>query len=180
MGIAKRAKTYIVVTKMVMALRQRRVFGQKKRAHSQFLSHLRVSGSIAVLVGLLYGPMSGVAAAPSLSVGETNPKEVAVAVEREFKAVITQYSYADSCHNVRKGKCLMASGRAVYVGAAACPMSLKLGTQVVVGGVTYTCEDRYATWLDDMRPHPTIDIFVSSNPRGRFTATVGVLAPTVE
>ncbi|MFA7286968.1 MAG: hypothetical protein WC052_04895 [Patescibacteria group bacterium] len=180
MGITKRAKKYIIVTNIVLALRRRHIFNTKKSEHSLFLSHLRISASIAVLVGLFYGPMTGIAAAPSLSAIEADTKEAAVAVEREFKAVITQYSYADSCHNIRKGKCLMASGRAVYVGAAACPMSLKLGTQVVVAGVTYTCEDRYAKWLDDMRPHPTIDIFVSSNPRGRSTATVSVLAPTIE
>jgi hypothetical protein len=68
----------------------------------------------------------------------------------------------------------MASGKAVYVGAAACPTFLPFGTRVAVNGREYTCEDRYARWLDRSRGLPTIDVFVEENPRGRDIVTVSV------
>lgn len=188
MSLTNRAKNIVITTGIILALGRRPSLAIKKakvnfakRKHPQFMNRLRLSAGVAVLIGLFYGPMSGIAAAPT-SLGTEEGRKItaeipAFEVAREFKAVITQYSYNDSCHNVRNGKCLMASGKPVYVGAAACPTTIKLGTKVIVDGITYTCEDRYAAWLDDMRPHPTVDIFVSSNPRGRTVATVGVLLP---
>jgi len=75
---------------------------------------------------------------------------------------------------MRNGKCIMASGRSVYVGAAACPTFLDLGTRVAIEGQTYTCEDRYSSWLDDQREYPTVDIFVGANPHGNQVKLVAV------
>jgi hypothetical protein len=91
-----------------------------------------------------------------------------------FRAVVTQYSRVDSCHTVRNGKCIMASGRPVYVGAAACPDFLDFGTRVSIDGQFYTCEDRYAKWLDKKRGLPTVDIFVGKNPRGNSVKIVTI------
>lgn len=91
---------------------------------------------------------------------------------KTFRAVITQYSRADSCHFKKNGKCLMASGKEVYEGAVACPSFMRLGAIVVIAEQQYTCEDRYSPWLDEVRGLPTIDIFVNQNPRGRYTTTV--------
>jgi hypothetical protein len=66
----------------------------------------------------------------------------------------------------------MASGKIVYEGAVACPRNLKLGTKVIIDGKTYTCEDRYATWLDATRGAPTFDIFVWKNPKGIYKTDV--------
>ncbi len=103
--------------------------------------------------------------------------EPTYSVVRSFRAVVTEYSKADSCHNRDKtGKCIMASGREVYVGAVACPGFLALGTKVKVRDAVYTCEDRYATWLDHVRPYPTVDIFVNSEPQGKSTETINILS----
>lgn len=133
---------------------------------------------VIAIVGIVFGFGASVVAAPA-------PENTDNAVESKndepkpepvtFKAVITQYSRADSCHTVRNGKCIMASGKAVYVGAAACPRSLPFGTKVNVDGQTYTCEDRYATWLDRARGLPTIDIFVNQNPRGNSVGIVEIV-----
>jgi hypothetical protein len=88
---------------------------------------------------------------------------------------ITQYSRADSCHNIRNGECIMASGKPVYVGAVACPYSLSLGTKVIINEKIYTCEDRYARYLDARRGLPTFDIFVGSNPSGLYKKIVEIL-----
>lgn len=93
---------------------------------------------------------------------------------KTYRVVVTQYSRADSCHNIRNGKCLMASGKEVYVGAVACPKFLKLGTVITLHDQEYTCEDRYANWLDGRRGLPTIDVFVESNPRGRYTTSISI------
>ena len=95
--------------------------------------------------------------------------------KKTIKAFVTQYSRADSCHNIVKGKCLMASGKEVYEGAVACPRTLKLGTKVRIGGKTYTCEDRYSKWLDAKRGLPTFDIFVNKNPNGLKKVDVEIL-----
>lgn len=97
------------------------------------------------------------------------------AVGTKIRGVVTQYSYADSCHNVVNGKCLMASGKPVYEGAVACPYFLKLGTKVRIHGKVYTCEDRYATWLDSKRGLPTFDMFVESNAHGLEKTDIEIL-----
>lgn len=48
----------------------------------------------------------------------------------------------------------MASGKRAYIGAVACPRDWKLGTQVKIDDVVYTCEDRYNKNLSER-----IDIF---------------------
>lgn len=145
--------------------------------------------AVAVLFGALFGPMANAASAPALNISSptllTKPNEVALAkaipadsvgsVSSSFYAIVTQYSYADSCHNVVDGKCLMASGRPVYVGAVACPRYLALGTKVEIEDKIYRCEDRYATWVDAKRGIPTIDIFVAGNPRGNSVKIVNVV-----
>lgn len=70
------------------------------------------------------------------------PKPV---VSGQITAPVTAYSEIDSCHYAG---CPMSSGKRAYVGAVACPSWISLGTQVVISGVTYTCEDRTATRLD--------------------------------
>ena len=95
---------------------------------------------------------------------------------KTFKAVKTQYSRADSCHNIKNGHCLMASGRAVYAGAVACPKFLPLGTTIRLDDKIYTCEDRYSERLDGLRGLPTIDVFVESNPRGREIEQIEVVS----
>lgn len=107
---------------------------------------------------------------PKKGSSATNPTAT-----KTFKAVVTQYSRADSCHNKKNGLCLMASGKAVYAGAVACPTFLKLGTHIALQGKIYTCEDRYATRLDTQRGLPTIDVFVEANARGRAIETIYVL-----
>jgi hypothetical protein len=63
---------------------------------------------------------------------------------------------------------IMASGKRVYDGAVACSKNLKLGTNVEIDGRIYTCEDRYASWLDKKRGLSTFDIWMKvSNKEAR-------------
>ncbi len=94
--------------------------------------------------------------------------------DNRITASITEYSRADSCHNVVNGKCLMASGKPVYEGAVACPKNIPLGTKVRINGQVYTCEDRTADWVQ-RRNGPTFDIFVEQNPSGKFLTEVEIL-----
>lgn len=153
--------------------------------HSAKKSYSAVVIVLTVLIVTPYGSLAGTAAAPNLkAISSTQPKAVASddttsalpspAPVPTFQAVITQYSRIDSCHTVKNGKCIMASGRPVYVGAAACPKFLDLGTRVKIDGKSYTCEDRYAKWLDRKRGLPTVDIFVDKNPYGNSVKTVTI------
>ena len=152
-----------------------------------------------ILLGVFYGPLSSIAAAPIVEapsplliksdllvpdridassqkiVGNGSVKSPSVKARRVFRAIITQYSRADSCHNRRDGKCIMSSGRPVYIGAVACPNFLALGTKIYVDEKEYVCEDRYAPWLDQVRRFPTVDIFVENSPSGNSVRTVSVL-----
>lgn len=110
--------------------------------------------------------------------------EVVAKVSKTVTAVITRYGRADSCHNPKtvNGKvlCLTAIGRDTKEGVTvACPKSIKLGTKVQILGRTYTCEDRYADWLDTKRGMPTFDIFLEAENTnklpGRQVATVTIL-----
>lgn len=66
--------------------------------------------------------------------------------KRGFYAKVTAYSEVDSCHYPN---CTMASNKRAYVGAIACPRSIKLGTKVNIEGLgDYTCEDRTAEKYD--------------------------------
>jgi 3D (Asp-Asp-Asp) domain-containing protein len=60
-------------------------------------------------------------------------------------ATVTSYSSVESCHYPG---CTMASGKPAYIGAAACPRRLPLGTQIQIHGRTYICEDRTARRFD--------------------------------
>jgi len=82
---------------------------------------------------------------------------------KRVKAKVTMYSRKDSCHNPDGDKCLTAIGRDTKAGTTvACPRNLKLGTKVMIDGFTYTCEDRYSTYLDAKRGLPTFDIFTEN------------------
>lgn len=140
---------------------------------------------LGVILAMLDGSLTDAVAASNLAVKTSAQTEAATTDNSAsafpppapmiiFQAVITQYSRADSCHTIRKGKCIMASGRPVYVGAAACPIFLDLGTQVNIDGKSYACEDRYAKWLDQKRGLPTIDIFVEKNPHGNSIKIVTI------
>jgi len=156
------------------------------KTHEQTLNRLVVS---AVIVTSAFGAFANAASAPGVTIGGpeimTNPGEETMSKSvpaqktgetiDSFYAKVTQYSYADSCHNIKQGKCLMASGKPVYVGAVACPRFLPLGTKIEVDGSTYRCEDRYATWLDAKRGVPTIDIFVDGKPVGNSIKVVNVI-----
>lgn len=133
---------------------------------------------LAYFTNVIYGPIGSLAAAPLVDIDSavvaTPTTILPTKPKRTFRAVITQYSRADSCHTVKNGKCIMASGRAVYAGAAACPDFLNLGTMVNIDGQSYTCEDRYAKWLDRKRGLPTVDIFVEKNPYGNSVKLVTI------
>ena len=174
-----------------------------KQARSGLLPTVARAWVIFCLLGVFYIPLASVAAAPTVEIvaddsGEEVNQELVLSedsinmlssplgdgstesivedeIKNTFQAVVTQYSQADSCHNRRNGECVMSSGRAVYVGAVACPYFLDLGTKIIVDGNRYTCEDRYAVWLDRTRAYPTIDIFVENNPHGNSVRTVSVL-----
>lgn len=92
------------------------------------------------------------------------------------KAVVTAYSELDSCHTGES--CLMASGKKAYVGAAACPRSIPLGTRVRVGTSIYTCEDRTARWVDgryDLFMGYGQEAYQSALSFGKQTLTVTLL-----
>ena len=88
-------------------------------------------------------------------------------VKNTVTAIRTKYSRADSCHYpVKKnGKtiCLTAIGKDTKEGqTVACPRNIKLGTKVMIEGKVYTCEDRYAQYLDTKRGMPTFDVFAEA------------------
>jgi len=99
--------------------------------------------------------------------------------QKIVKGSVSMYSRKDSCHNPKDGKCLTAIGRDTKEGQTiACPRSLKLGTKVQINGHVYTCEDRYANFVQQ-RHGDTYDIFVEDQPTaikfGRQTLTVAIL-----
>lgn len=60
---------------------------------------------------------------------------------------------------------IMASGREVYRGAAACPAYLKLGARIHVEGLgVYTCEDRLARRF---RHKPRFDLLMFDRARAK-------------
>lgn len=79
-----------------------------------------------------------------------------VVCEHEITARISKYSRKDSCHYPG---CITASGKPPKEGkTVACPRHYKLGTVVMIAGKKYTCEDRYALWVDE-KLGTTFDIF---------------------
>lgn len=78
-------------------------------------------------------------------------KDAPIENANEQIATITAYTAVETCGN----SCTMASGKQAYVGAAACPRNIPIGTKVQIDGVgTVTCEDRTAQWTEGR-----IDIF---------------------
>lgn len=71
-------------------------------------------------------------------------------------AVTTAYSSKDSCHYPN---CIMANGKRAYVGAAACPRKVALGTKIRIDGKNYMCADRTAKWVEE-KFGDTYDIFM--------------------
>lgn len=65
----------------------------------------------------------------------------------EVVAIVTGYSSTpDQTDDTPE---IMASGKKVYEGAAACPRKYKFGTKIEVNGKLYTCEDRMHIRFDD-------------------------------
>jgi hypothetical protein len=62
----------------------------------------------------------------------------------KVEAITTMYSSVETCSDV----CIMANGRAPQEGDVACPRSIKLGTEIEIDGVPYTCSDRTARKYD--------------------------------
>jgi len=77
-----------------------------------------------------------------------------------MRAVVTGYSSKDSCHYPVAEGCLTASGKIAREGMVACSYLHPFGTEFLINGKLYVCEDRYATWLDRMRGLETVDIFM--------------------
>jgi hypothetical protein len=95
---------------------------------------------------------------------------------KSVKARITWYSVKDSCHFPAKdGGCYSANyPHKIQPGDMACPKQYKFGTKVVFNGVTYTCNDRTADWVQAKWGVPTFDIFVAthSESKGRVFGEV--------
>lgn len=53
---------------------------------------------------------------------------------------------------------------------------IKKLVDILLNDTEYTCEDRYAKWLDDKRKYPTIDVFVEENPKGKEIKQVTLLS----
>lgn len=87
--------------------------------------------------------------------------EVEMTYTKTITARVSRYSELDSCHYPTKdGGCLTASGEVATAGhSIACPYDIPLGTVVSIAGVSYTCDDRTARWVQDGFSLPTFDIF---------------------
>lgn len=95
---------------------------------------------IGAILVLLYVAWS----TPDIIIYEIEKDEVISA--EVISAEVTAYSELDSCHH--KG-CPMASTKKAYVGAAACPRSIPLGSTIVIKSIgTFICEDRLAKRFD--------------------------------
>lgn len=83
---------------------------------------------------------------------------------KTITATVTAYSELDSCHYPG---CPMASGKKAYIGAAACPRHIKLGTKVIISGLPFTCEDRTAKRYDGR-----YDIFMGYGKQAHTNAII--------
>ncbi len=92
-------------------------------------------------------------------VSEVQAKVEMVTPTGKSMSMITFYTDVGNCayRKIVEGKkvCLMASGKPAYVGAIACPRTIKLGTTVEFDGETHICEDRYSADFSDR-----FDVFV--------------------
>lgn len=77
---------------------------------------------------------------PPSSTGEARKDYI-----EQFNATVTAYTAIETCGTT----CTMANGKRAYVGAAACPRRIPLGTWVNIDGIgIVVCEDRTALWTD--------------------------------
>ncbi len=68
------------------------------------------------------------------------------AQQETVKAEVTSYSPKESCHHPG---CPNARGyRPVEGISIACPRNIRLGTQAIIDGHKYVCDDRTAKWVD--------------------------------
>jgi len=83
--------------------------------------------------------------------------ETAQAVETDPEWLSAEFSaYTASVDETDASPLVMASGKMVYIGAIACPRSMKLGTVIELkSGERYTCEDRM-----NIRYNNHFDIFL--------------------
>jgi len=73
------------------------------------------------------------------------PVEPVVEVADSVYAQISAYTAIETCG----ATCVMASGKSAYIGAAACPRSVALGTVVDIEDYgSVVCEDRTAGWTE--------------------------------
>lgn len=73
---------------------------------------------------------------------------IEIKIEKEIKYIevmATVYSYNSLPEQTDDTPFIMASGERVYDGALACPSYLTFGTNVLIEGRLYTCEDRMHT-----------------------------------
>lgn len=81
----------------------------------------------------------------SSQVAKTMVVETVKQPEKSYFATVTAYTAVETC----KTSCTMASGKPAYIGAAACPRSIPLGTVIKIDGIgEVTCEDRTAVRVD--------------------------------
>ena len=94
------------------------------------------------------------------------------------REVTVEVSFYDSCTLCTPGYGITASGKQIQEGMIACPQNIPFGTQLIIDGVTYTCEDTgsYIKWANGVM---RVDIYVSSHEealrRGRYTTKAIIL-----
>lgn len=114
-----------------------------------------LTGIIAIfIIGCI--ALSALESTESYAVSKIEAKTLtshSVAPHMVKKALVHVTTYRDY------GK--MANGKITHEGAAACSRAWKFGTQFILEGVTYTCEDRYNKRLETSRSLPTVDLFHS-------------------
>ena len=94
------------------------------------------------------------------------------------REVTVEVSFYDSCTLCTPGYGITASGKQIQEGMIACPPDVPFGTQLIIDGVTYTCEDTgsYIKWVNGVM---RVDIYVSSHTealkRGRYTTKAIIL-----
>lgn len=70
-------------------------------------------------------------------------------------------------------ECINAMGKHPVFGTVACGRGIPLGTRIAISGIgTFTCEDRYAKWLDEKRDLQTVDLFSGFGPEAERAAKV--------
>ena len=94
------------------------------------------------------------------------------------REVTVEVSFYDSCTLCTPGYGITASGKQIQEGMIACPPNVPFGTQLIIDGVTYTCEDTgsYIKWVNGVM---RVDIYVSTHEealrRGRYTTKAIIL-----